>query len=114
MKTTNRTILDLNKVQHASFWYVNQYGQIKTPQIKPCPFSIRMTPVSDLELAMYHPDYPNETELQREIRLGLMDIWTPVVSFQLTANHNIVYTGPKAVSMWKAWNEKIFNKKGKK
>lgn len=111
MKTTNRTILDLNKVQHASFWYVNQEGNI----VGKCPptGTVRGRLISIFEIAPYHPEYPGELMLQRAVRLGIIDNWQPVCSFQLTANHSIVYTGPKAVSMWKAWNEKIFNKKGK-
>jgi hypothetical protein len=51
--------------------------------------------------------------LQYAKKEQLLDIWEPVVQFQLTANHNIIYLGAKAKAMWKAWNEKIFNKRKK-
>lgn len=110
MRTTNRTVLDLSKVQYGSFWYVNQYGQTRHHK-SPGYESVRNEIVSPVSLALYHPDYPGETTIERGKRLGLMDVWTPVVQFQLTANHNIQYTGKKALAMWKAWNERIFNKK---
>jgi hypothetical protein len=113
MKTTNRTVLDLSKVQHGSFWYVNQYGD--TRFCEPKAWTVRGYIVSADEIALYHPDYPGESMLKRAHRLNIIDVWTPVCCFQLTANHSIVYTGKKAVNMWAAWRERIFNKtKGKK
>lgn len=73
--------------------------------------TVRLQYVSHESRAMYHPDYLDETEHQRAVRLGLLDVWQSVCSFQLTANHSITYTGKKAHVMWKAWNERIFNKK---
>lgn len=109
MRTSNnRIVVDLNKCQHAAFWYVNQYGQV-VDTISPNK-SVRLDWVFDFTLAFYHPDYPGETTLARAKRLNLLDIWIPVCQFQLTANHSLTYTGDKAVSMWKAWREKIFNK----
>lgn len=91
--TTNHTILDLNKVQHASFGYVNQYGHKR--RLRPrATFLNQTVPVPK--------DKPYLS--------AKLDKWFPVVSFQLTANHCLTYTGDKAVAMWKAWQEKIFNK----
>lgn len=108
MKPNNRTVLDLNKVQHATFWYVNQYGQ--TCPVKPILPTVRGRSVSKVMPAYYHPDWPGETEFDRARRLCLLDQWKPVVQFQLTANHNIIYTGKKAMTMWEAWKAKIFGK----
>jgi hypothetical protein len=44
---------------------------------------------------------------------NIIDIWTPEVKFQLTANHYVIYSGDKAIAMSKAWREKIFNKNNK-
>jgi len=63
---------------------------------------------------MYHPSWPNETEWQRAERLGLLDVWTPVCSFQLTANHSVTYTGKKAIAMYAAWRAKVFSNNKKK
>lgn len=119
----NRIVLDLSKVQHGSFWYVNQEGQVR----RQLPIWSRKTItkgtesgeaitvhnqlVIGWELAAPHPDYPGETLLERACRLDIIDIWKPVCTFQLTANHNVTYTGKKAIVMWKTWNERIFNKK---
>lgn len=109
--TTNKTVLDLAKVQHATLWWGN--GQEKRHHKPDCPTYHGM-PVPD-GLAAPIKDYPGETMLERAIRRNLLDVWTPIVCFQLTANHKIVYTGEKALSMWKAWNARIYGeKKGKK
>jgi hypothetical protein len=52
--------------------------------------------------------------LEEASRKRLLDTWIPCVTFQVTANHRLTYTGDKAMSLWKAWNERVFNKKGKK
>ena len=112
-KRNNRTILELSKVQHGILYYVNQEGLVsnylfKTP-------SVRGRTVSDAEMAYPHPDYPGETTLARAKRLNVLDVWTPVCKFQLTANHNIEFTGDKALTMYDAWCARIFGKKkGKK
>lgn len=109
MRTNNKIVIDLGKVQYGSFWYVNQEGRIA--YYKPPKPTVRARMIDTREPASYHPDYPGETMYERAIRLDLWDSWQPVCSFQLTANHSITYTGKKAVAMWAAWNERIFNKK---
>jgi hypothetical protein len=105
----NRIVCDLNKIQFGSLHYVNQYGD--TTMYTPKPMTtVRGESVRD-EMAAYHPDYPLETMRERALRLDLFDYWTPVCTFQLSANHNLTYTGEKALAMWKAWNSKIFKKK---
>ena len=54
-----------------------------------------------------------ETMLEAARRLHLIDKWIVVTRFQFANTHAIEYTGDKAQTMWKAWNEKIFNKKKK-
>lgn len=105
----NRIVLDLSKAQFASMWYVNQEGSISFK--KPPEQTVRARLVHVTEPAAPHPDYPGETMIERARRLNIIDIWQPVCTFQLTANHNVTYTGKKAIVMWKAWNERIFNKK---
>jgi hypothetical protein len=62
-------------------------------------------------MALFHPDYPNETCLKRAARLGIIDKWIPEVYFQVTAGCGVIYTGNKAVSMYDLWKAKIFGKK---
>ena len=109
MTTSNKTLLDLSKVQHGTFYYVNQYGNQQF--VKPSCYTVRLVMVITDEPAMFHPDYPGESTFARAQRLNLLDIWTPVVTFQLTANHNIQFTGEKAVKMWELWRAKIYGKK---
>ena len=91
--TTNQTVLDLSKVQHGTFGWFNQYGmeRAKKPKATYLGCTIEVSKVTK----------ENEHKLDR---------WIPVVHFQLTANHQISYTGDKAKAMWKAWRERIFNK----
>jgi hypothetical protein len=121
---SNRTLLDLSKVQHGTFYYVNQYGNIRSQiplwskrTIKGVTSGEAITVRSEImyehELAAYHPDYPGETLLERAKRLDITDKWTPVVTFQLTANHNIQFTGTKAFKMWELWQAKIYGKNKK-
>jgi len=105
MMTSNRTVLDLGKVQYASFFYRNQEGSVF--YTKPKAPTVRGQVVGD-EIAHFHPLYPGETMLERAKRMDILDRWTPVCVLQLTANHYITYTGKKAVSIWKAWREKIY------
>lgn len=87
--TSNQTILDLAKCQHASYFYRNQYGHER--RLKPTHTYLNQT--------IHNPPLD---------RLSILDRWHSVVSFQLTANHTIEYTGKKAVAMFKAWKSRIF------
>lgn len=106
----NKTILDLSKVQHGTFFYRSQQGDMrrtkpKMPTVNGSFFDIKA------KVMRASTCLPDETMLQMAVRKHMLDVWTPVVTFTLTANHNIEYYGDKAVTMWKAWNERIFNKK---
>lgn len=107
----NKIVLDLNKVQWAKYYWINQYGDRR--HIDVTVPTVRSQPVFDSEYAAYHPDYPCETELERAKRLDLLDIWQPVCYMQLTANHSVTFTGTKATTMWKMWCAKILNRKNK-
>ena len=104
---TNRSRLDLNKVQWDSFYYKNQYDQCT--QIKPKYPTVRGERASDKERHING----QESMLEFATRKGLLDIWVPHITFMLSANHRVTYTGKKALAMQKAWGEKIFKKKGK-
>ena len=51
--------------------------------------------------------------LEHAKKYNLLDIWTPVVRLKLTAHECLEYTGEKALSIYKAWCEKIFKKEKK-
>lgn len=103
----NRIIVDLNKVQFAKFYYKNQFGN--TLDLKPTyPTSMGLE---------YKPDnkhcYMDLTMEEYAVRFKLKDKWVPHVYLQLSANHKLVYSGPKAQSIYKEWNKRIFNKRNK-
>ena len=104
----NRTVLDLAKVQHGTLVYVNQYGHERS--VKPAFPTSFNTAFDPSAYALPHHDYPRETMMERAIRLDTLDKWVPIVRFQLTANHIIAYSGAKALSLWAAWRERIFNR----
>ena len=106
MKSNNRIIVDLNKVQHSIFFYRNQYGQ--TFKTEPTGTTVYGQAIPIHEMAYSHPDYPGETMLERARRLDNIDVWTPVLRLKLTANECLEYTGQKAMSLRDAWNAKIF------
>ena len=110
MTKDNRIILDLNKVQYARFFYRNQYGHTtNTLPDKPSvrgmvfdPDAIRLTATTRES---------KETLITYAHRMKLLDVWVPIVQFQVQANHRVEYSSDKAVAMYKAWNQKIFKKK---
>ena len=104
-----RTVIDIKKVQHASFIYRNQSGLIADTM--PKSPSVNGEHIEPNLVAGYHMEYPGETMVERALRLGIIDRWTPVVVFTFAANHNVTYTGKKATDMWKAWNKYIFKDK---
>jgi len=109
MIKNNRIVVDLNKVQFAHFYYINQWGNKREtlPKDKSW-FSVRNEPHYKTEMAMYHAQYPSETLYDRAKRLETLDVWMPEIMFKLQANSTLIYTGKKAVAMHKAWNTKIF------
>jgi len=104
---TNRTVLDLSKVQWATFYYKNQYGQCS--ELKPIAPTVRGQALSETEYAFGVE--PRTLLVDYAKQRSLLDKWTAVIKFQLTANHTAVFTGEKAVALRKAWNERIFNKR---
>lgn len=108
----NKVVLDLRKVQHGLFFYVNQWGMKRQlTDTGPTTFGIKFSPN---EYAACHKDYPGETMLERARRLDILDKWTPHMRFTLASNHTVEYTGKKAITMRDAWNAYVFVKKGKK
>lgn len=106
MKQNNRIILDLNKAQWARFYYENQHGDKRnlkptSPTVYNTYIDINNTPVGQ----------PTKTMIVYAKEQKLLDVWTPCVVFKLTAHECLKYKGDKAVSLYEAWKEKIFNRK---
>lgn len=100
--TNNHTVVSLKKVQHATFYYRNQFGE--TTRRLPKGPSVHGRVVS----ATKKSAHLDTTELALAKELGLLDRWTAVLKLELSANHRLTYTGDKATSLWNAWNTMIF------
>jgi len=109
-KRDNRIVVDLRKVQWARYYYRNQHSD--TRDVKPSTityYNISMSELASTE-ALFHPDNPGESLLDRYRRRGhFCDDWQPELCLKVTANTTLIYTGNKATSLWKAWQERIFN-----
>lgn len=116
LRRDNRIVVDLGKCQFARFYYRNQHGCIANKKAPWPTYGGKI--VDEHEQALFHPDFPGETMLERLKRRGVLpDIWVPEALFKVSAYCCLIYTGEKASSLYKAWCERIFNsttKKGKK
>lgn len=115
MNTNQRTVLDLGKVAYANFfWRSTRQGITHTVPLKP-RFPTYDGLVIPKDIKRIQPECEgemlNETMLEYAKRMHLVDNWIPVVKLQLTNSHTLEYTGEKAQSIWKAWNERQFKKK---
>jgi hypothetical protein len=122
----NKIVVDLNKCQYAWRSWVTLCGNYKRsskptePTVHGQEFDCDAPAFGSIEFTMADFIVPKtitmpttETLYQRAKRRKLLDTWIPCVTLQVTANHRLTYTGDKAESIWKAWCEKQFNKKGK-
>jgi len=100
----NQFVCDLNKCQWASIHYRNQWGDIR--QKKPKAITVHNSPVTEAEIPW--PSGRPLLEVARE--KNIIDVWTPVLRLQFSANHRLSYCGEKALSLWKTWQSKIFSK----
>jgi hypothetical protein len=110
MPKNNRIVVNLNHCQYAWKSWVTIDGNFKR-DLKP-----ESPTVHGYEFDCDAPAYtligdPHMTLLERARSLHIIDVWVLCVTFQVSANHRLTYIGEKAESLWKAWNEKIFNKK---
>lgn len=100
----NTIIPNLSHIQHARLVWVNQYGQhLDYDSSFP---TVRLAVVSPEELAYPHPLYPGESELQRAGRLGLLDVWTPVLYMKVSSSNYLVYSEERALSLWEEWKKR--------
>lgn len=105
MRHDNRIILDLSKVQWARFGYRNQHGDFRDK--KPTEPTVFNQSFTQHEMCWQQ----GQTMLAYATAKKILDVWQPEVKFKLTAHECLVYTGEKAISLYAAWREKIFNKK---
>lgn len=105
---SNQTVLDLNSVAYANSYWRNQHGQIR--KYKPTLPTANGSMFNPNEYASYHHSFPQETMMERAMRLDILDTWTFVECLQLRNSHSLSYTGKKGRAMQQAFNAKVFSK----
>lgn len=109
-KRNNNLVIDLNKVAYAWFYWRNQFNEVlRKKPIGPTVHCIPFDPDEKITLVIGE----TITRAEHARRLNVQDTWTPVVRFRMCCADVLEFTGPKAQSLWKAWNEKQFKKKKK-
>lgn len=114
MIATNH-VTDLNKVQWASFFYKNQWGNYRLK--KPKNLTVHNKEYDDKDFAV--DGFTDEGEfilkpaLEVAKKLNVVDRWIPHCKLQLSSNHTITYAGERAISIWKTWQAKTFKAKKK-
>jgi len=106
MKNDNKVVCDINKVQYAELFFVNQYGNKR----------LKMPEHPSVRGDEFNPDAiclgsGSMSMMEYATKNKMLDIWTPVAEFQYASNHFLSFTDDKALSMWQAWKAKIFGKK---
>lgn len=116
---SNRTVVDLNKVAYANFDYTTTTNKSLSRSKKPAGPTAHG---QDIDRDAFAPEvtisigetWPRETLIERAKRKGLLDEWMPRCRLQLSNSHSLTYTGAKAISIWKEWCNRQFNKHRKK
>lgn len=108
IRNNNRVVLDLGKCSYAWTGWITANGNSKR-QFKPITPTINGQQF-DANVYLFGS---HKLLIDVAYERGMLDIWIPYTTFQLSNNHSLTYIGDKAVSMMKAWNERIFNKQKK-
>ncbi len=125
MKNNNTIAINLDKVTCAEFNYVcHSLGRTYKRKTKPTQPTVNghefdckdvrpkvLTWNIGDKVFTKPVEGESETMLQYAKRRGLIDIWSAECILQLTANQSLIYTGNKAISIWKAWCSKVYKKK---
>lgn len=117
MRNNNKVILDISKCTHAWSGWITTCGNYRR-RLKPKQSTVHGQEFDEEAPAMCVENQMNPREKYVTMfdladENGMLDIWIPYATFQLSNNHSLTYTGDKALSMMAAWKERIFNK-GKK
>jgi len=103
------TIIDIKKAYYASHWYENEHGH--RCKNKPAVPTVCGSLIQSPHEYSYPPnhDFPLETIEEKAKRLGMIDTWMPVVEFTFGSRQIVTYKGKKAITLWLAWNKRVFN-----
>jgi len=106
-KNNNRTVVNLRAVQFADFYYKSGVYKRHT---KP-----KFPTVNNTEILPGQKCFATGDDLLTVAkRRNLLDVWIPVCRLQLSANHSLLYTGKKAVSIYKEFSRRQFSKQNNK
>lgn len=103
----NTKLLDIKKVRYAWFYYMNQDGS--KCSVKPRKPSVHGVFFDENERALAHDLYPDELAIDRAKRLGILDVWFPVLKCELAAHRTLTFTGDKALKLWDIWKGRIYS-----
>ncbi len=109
---SHSTLLNLRHVTHTFTWWDNGRG-VQCKKIPPTPTANGCLIVPNFR-AYPHPLFPNETELERAKRLGILDQWTFVVEFILHKGHKLTFKGEKAQELYNIYKGVVYNRSKKK
>lgn len=98
-----QTTADLRKVQYAQLVWRTKEGV--TRRTKPRNPTVHGQEFPTGELIARS----DETRLEYAVAHDLLDKWEPWLYLKFSANSKLVYRGDRALSLWKAYNEMIFN-----
>lgn len=105
------TLVNLRRATHVSCWWDNGKGcQCKE---KPPTRTANGEALYPDRWAKFHWDYPHESEVERAIRLDIIDHWYFVCRVILSNNRELYYRGEEAQKIWKTWQGVVFNKGSK-
>lgn len=110
MKRNNKVVVNLNKVAHAELLWVTDNNGVRferRAQPSGWVFTINGTEYNEVE-KLYGV---NVLLKDFATTKGSIDIWYPELTLVFTKYHSLVYTGDKALSIWKEWCAKIFGGK---
>lgn len=101
--------IDLKAVAYAKFYYTNQDGSKR--RTKPLSPTVHGVSFSLDSFAPSLHSFPRETNMERALRLEVLDTWTPCCQYALRNNYSLVFRGEKAKQMWKTYNNHIYGKR---
>ena len=111
MKADNKIVVDLNKVCYAKLHYETFTGEKFVRETKPKGPTMYGVELNELPAVTLPTGIKQSAFLWAKERNRIDGEWIPVLTLQLCNSHSLVYTGNKALILWKEWCAKIFGKK---
>lgn len=106
--TNSQLTIDLNSVSYCSFYYKNQFGNVR--RTKPRHPTRLGLEVPDEYARPHDMAYPLETVLERLRRRDMLDKWEAICRYQFRNNHSMKFTGEEAIKKHQIYREHIYHK----